>query len=249
MITKAELKHIRSLHRSKGRYKYNQFMIEGRRIFQEALQVNELLHVVYFTSAFKEVHPGIVEKIINKCPAAQEISQAEMKTMSATETPSGILGVCAIPDPLTLADRTEENWLFLDNISDPGNMGTLLRTAAWFGVNNISIAKDCVDIYNPKVVRGGMGVHFNITCLFNADIKQFTATHSIVGADHKGKPLSEYEITAPWVLVLGSEARGISKSVRDNIHQFLAIPRIGTGESLNVAVAGGILLDKLTADN
>lgn len=248
MITKEELNHIRSLHRSKGRYKHNQFMIEGGRIFQEALQVNELLHVVYFTTEFQETHPGIAEEVIKKCPAAQEVSPAEMKTMSATETPSGILGVCAIPARITLADRIEGNWLFLDNISDPGNMGTLLRTATWFGVNNISIAKDCVDIYNPKVVRGGMGAHFNITCIFDADIKRFTATHTIIGADHKGTPISEYVIAAPWMLVLGSEAHGISKSVRENIHHFIAIPQVGTGESLNVAVAGGIFLDKLAAD-
>lgn len=249
MVVKANLKHIRSLHRSKGRATHNQYIIEGRRLFQEALLTNEHLHLAYFTDTFQSNFPGLVKDVIKECPGAQNVSPAEMKTMSATETPSGILGVCFIPDNQVLDDKLNCNWLFLDSISEPGNMGTLLRTAAWFGINNISLSRDCVDIYNPKVVRSGMGAHFNITCILDANIKQFDATHAIIGADHKGTNLANHKIEAPWVLVLGNEAHGISERTRENINHLIAIPRIGTGESLNVATAGGILMEKLKAIN
>jgi TrmH family RNA methyltransferase len=94
-----------------------------------------------------------------------------------------------------------------------------------------------------------MGAHFNITCILDADIKQFNATHAIIGADHKGTNLANHKIATPWVLVLGNEAHGISERTRENINHLIAIPRIGTGESLNVATAGGILMEKLKAIN
>jgi len=99
------------------------------------------------------------------------------------------------------------------------------------------------------VVRSGMGAHFNITCILDVNIKQFEATHMIIGADHKGASLKNHKIATPWVLVLGNEAHGISERTRENINHLIAIPRIGAGESLNVATAGGILMEKLKAIN
>jgi len=248
MIINAELKHIRSLHNKKGRYTYGQYIIEGRRLFQEAILTNELLHLAYYTENFQNSYPNLVNDIIKKCPT-KKIKATEMKTVSTTETPSGILGICTIPDNYRPKDQLAGNWLFLDNISDPGNMGTLLRTAAWFGINKISLTGDCVDIYNPKVVRSGMGAHFNINCMLDSKLKQFATTHTIIAADQHGHNLTQIEISTPWVIVLGSEAHGISKNTRKCIKHFIAIPRIGAGESLNVAVAGGVMMAQLTAIN
>ncbi|HBR86861.1 MAG TPA: hypothetical protein DEA65_03365, partial [Candidatus Marinimicrobia bacterium] len=96
MITKAKIKHIRSLQKSKERYTHNQYIIEGWRLVQEILKSNHELLEIYFTSEFKERHPNIIADTIKKCPLALEISQAEMQSVSATETPSGILGICKI---------------------------------------------------------------------------------------------------------------------------------------------------------
>lgn len=248
MIINAELKHIRSLHKSKGRLAHGQYIIEGRRLFKEVILTNGPLHLAYYTDTFQNNFPTMVDDITKMCPT-KKITAAEMKTVSATETPSGILGICIIPDYQKSKIIVKENSLFLDNISDPGNMGTLLRTAAWFGINHIFLTGDCVDVYNPKVVRGGMGAHFNITANVDADIKQFTSTHSIIAADQNGKDLTHLSLSTPWVLVLGSEAHGISKNTREHIKHFIAIPRLGSGESLNVAVAGGVLISKLTSIN
>jgi TrmH family RNA methyltransferase len=249
MVTKAEIKHIRSLHRSKGRNAHKQFIIEGRRLVKEVLFCKQELQFAYYTRAFQKNHSGLLKDVIKQHSTAKAVSPAEMKTMSAAETPQGILGVCIIPENPELDVESNDNWLYLDNIADPGNMGTLLRTAAWFGINTIALSAACVDIYNPKVVRSGMGAHFNITCTSNTDIKQFNTSHTILGADYKGENLSVLKINAPWVMVLGSEAHGISSGNLRHIQHLIAIPKTGTGESLNVAVAGGILLSRLTGKN
>jgi TrmH family RNA methyltransferase len=168
-----------------------------------------------------------------------------MQSVSATETPSGILGICKISTGNQSDDKLDDNWLYLDNISDPGNMGTLLRTAVWFGIHNIAFSRGCVDIFNPKVVRSGMGAHFHISYILDANITQFNSTHTLYGGDQDGKSLDDFDIETPWILVLGNEAHGISQGIRKTIHRYIAIPRLGAGESLNVAVAGGIIMEKL----
>lgn len=245
MITKAKIKHIRSLQKSKGRYSHSQFIIEGRRLFQEILDTEHELLISYYTQEFKKHNPDIVADVMNICPTAQEISPSDMQSISATETPSGILGICIIHTPHVFDDMLHSNWLYLDNISDPGNMGTLLRTAIWFGIYNIALSRDCVDIFNPKVVRSGMGAHFHISYILDADITQLNSTHTLYGADQDGKSLDDVDIETPWALVLGSEAHGISKKIRKTIHRYIAVSRLGAGESLNVAVAGGIIMEKL----
>ena len=245
MIKKAKLKHIRSLQKSKGRYTHNQYIIEGRRLVQEVLVTDHELVMLFFTREFKKHYPNLVAEVINTCPTAQEISSADMQTISATETPSGILGVCKISTGHSSDNKLDDNWLYLDNISDPGNMGTLLRTAVWFGIQNIAFSQDCVDIFNPKVVRSGMGAHFHLSYTLDADITQFHSTHTLFGADQNGESLDDVDIETPWVLILGSEAHGISQGIRKTIHRYIAIPRLGAGESLNVAVAGGIIMEKL----
>ncbi len=245
MITKAKTKHICSLQKSKGRYSHNQFIIEGRRLVQEAVDADRELVMSFFTREFKKHYPEIVAGVMNICPTAQEISSSEMQSISATKTPSGILGVCILPTPHVFNDTHHSNWLYLDNISDPGNMGTLLRTAIWFDIYNIALSRNCVDIFHPKVVRSGMGAHFHISYILDADITQFNSTHTLYGADPDGKSLDDFDIETPWALVLGSEAHGISKGIRKTIHGYIAVSRLGEGESLNVAVAGGIIMDKL----
>lgn len=243
-MTKAEIKRIRELHRSKGRKIHKQYIIEGKRIFKEALESNEKVLNVFYTDSFDHAHSEFMSTVIKTFNNAQMVSAAEMRSISTTETPSGILGLCSM-NGLNKRVQENDNGLYLDNISDPGNMGTLLRTAIWFGINNIILSENSVDVYNPKVVRSAMGAHFHI--LFNySKLSAFSNTHTILGADQNGLSYSLNEIETPWVLVLGSEAHGIAENNKKMIDRFLAIPRIGTGESLNVAIAGGILMDTLS---
>lgn len=244
MITKAEIKHIQSLHHKKGRNKNSQFIVEGKRLVHEALNAGELFQSVFYTDEFYQANIELVEKFPSHLPACQKIGDKEMTSIATTDTPSGILAVCAIPEYSKAA--REGNWIYLDDISDPGNMGTLLRTSVWFGIQNIALSKNCVDIYNPKVVRGGMGAHFYLKSISNQPLNHFKDTHTIIGADQNGNSINDYEIETPWVLILGNEAHGLSKNTKELLDHIIAIPKVGYGESLNVAVAGGIIIEHLT---
>ncbi|MCH7762806.1 MAG: RNA methyltransferase [Candidatus Marinimicrobia bacterium] len=247
MITKAEKKHIQSLHHRKWRNKHSQFIIEGKRLVQEALNAGELFQSVFYTDEFFQVNKDVIEKISLTLPACQKVGDKEMTAIATTDTPSGILAVCYIPEYSNAVHGG--NWIYLDDISDPGNMGTLLRTSVWFGIQNIVLSKNCVDVYNPKVVRSGMGAHFYLKSFSNQSLKQFKKSHTIIGADQNGNNINDFEIEAPWVLVLGNEAHGLSKNTKVLLDYTISIPKVGYGESLNVAVAGGILMEKLVSGN
>ena len=124
-------------------------------------------------------------------------------------------------------------------------MGTLLRTSVWFGIQNIILSKQCVDIYNPKVVRSGMGAHFYLKSISNLSLDTFRESHTIIGADQNGNSINNFEIETPWVLILGNEAHGLSKNNKELLDYIISIPKVGYGESLNVAVAGGIIIEHL----
>ena len=121
-------------------------------------------------------------------------------------------------------------------------MGTLIRSCAWFGIKNIALSPDCADPYNPKSVRAAMGTHFIVTIHMNTDLNIFKKTHRIIAADLSGENASAYDFPNKCVLVLGSEAHGISDQNLDCIEDFIFINKLGSGNSLNVATAGSILI-------
>ena len=139
------------------------------------------------------------------------------------------------------------NWIYLDNVSDPGNIGTLLRTAAWFGINNIALSAKCVDPFNPKVVRSAMGAHFLLNIFGDVDLVEFKNNkYCIIGADQNGSPVYGFNFdNEKWVLVIGNEGHGISENSKEYIQHFISIPSKGSGNSLNAAVAGSILIHHL----
>ena len=121
-------------------------------------------------------------------------------------------------------------------------MGTLIRSCEWFGINNIALSPKCADPYNPKSIRAAMGAHFGVTIHKNTDLSIFKKTHRIIAADLRGKNASTYEIPNKCVLVLGSEAHGISYQNLGYIKDFIFINKLGSGNSLNVSTAGSILI-------
>ena len=167
--------------------------------------------------------------------------------MSQTKTPSGILAVCTIPIHDKFDFKTS-NWLYLDHISDPGNLGSLLRTAAWFNIKNIALSPNSLDPYNPKVVRSAMGIHFNIKIHTQVDIDKFkNKGYYTIGADHRGTPISDVlSLPSKYIIVLGGEAHGIPEKVMKKLDISLSIPKHGFGNSLNVAVAGALIIQTLS---
>ena len=245
MISKTDIKQLSRLSTKKGRNEYNLYLIEGLRIIRSALRAQTPINRIFVTARFEEsVDYQSISNRFNKMLKPEIIDEKTMKQITQTVTPSGILAVCSLPKITELPSTIASNWLYLDKIADPGNLGTLLRSTAWFGTTQVALSPHCADPFNPKVMRGGMGAHFSLQMVTNCDLRQFKSSdHLIIGADHRGMSIVDFNNNAKdWVLVIGSEAHGISKENSNHIEYSLSIPANGSGNSLNAAVAGSIML-------
>lgn len=239
MISKPRMKFIKSLHVKKFRQKEGLFIAEGEKVVSELLQSRYKIHSLYCT---KEWEAG---RSPNKGVQANVISEDELKAISTLETPNKVLAVAGIPEKkIDYSALRQEITVVLDDIKDPGNLGTIIRTADWFGIQNIVCSESTVDAYNPKVVQAAMGSLFRVA-LYYENPETFFSTNQlrVYGALLNGKDIASQKIKKPSVLVLGSEANGISKQLLKFIDVPVTIPG-GTGtkaESLNVSIAAGIL--------
>jgi len=251
MLSHSDNKLIKSLIKKKCRKLHKLFVIEGERLISEAVQSKVVIKQMYITDEFiaKPQHDSLVDLIAENAIITNSIGEKKMKGICDTVSPSGILALCELPNSHDIDINASENWLYLDEIQDPGNLGTLLRSADWFGVKNIAFSENCVDAYNTKVLRGGMGSQFRLNIYEDISLKDFNkSSHTIIGAFQKGESIHSVDpkILMPWVLVIGNEAHGINEKYTDQIKVKVAIPKLGSGESLNAAVAGSILLYHLT---
>ncbi len=249
MISKSEIKYLNSLKHKKYREIHSEFLIEGQRIISSALEIDNSIKAVFFTERFKNssTFKSVLEQIKKNCIPVKIVDEKTMNKITDTENPSGISAVCSLPKLKSSLNDFTGPGLFLDSISDPGNMGTICRTAAWFGVTNIVISQDCVDPFNLKVVRGGMGAHFHLN-FYRIPLKTLSEkNYEIIGADFSGISLNDFKQKNEnkWILVLGSEAHGISEDNRKYLDETISIPKYGEGDSLNVAVSAGVLLSSL----
>ena len=248
MASKAELKYLKSLSQKKYRKENKQFIVEGYRAIKELLNSNQKIEKMWATEKFLLENSDFKEKI--NSIDFELIKTNDLINILSTQSPQHIMALISIENnDETILDKG--NALILDDISDPGNMGTLLRTAVWYGIENIFCSRGCVDIYNPKVVRSAMGAHFHIKNLYHTNlldlINRLKKQDSIViaasldGSSHKNFKINSNN----WALVLGNEAHGIRKEIIAHVNDKISIPAVGSIESLNVAVAGSIILDRL----
>ena len=244
-MNEKEVKRLSSLRVKKYREKFRQFLIEGRRLTHEALLADADVVTLFSVSA--------VDKNISQAASARNIpietiQEKQLHQISDTVSPSGIMGVCAIPENDISSIPKTDNCIFLDSLSDPGNLGTIARTAAWFGIHHIVLSEKCADPHNPKVVRAGMGAHFYCNFYIQPSYSWLAQSgKEILVADASGDAKSNNgSIPNPWILVMGSEADGVSEEIHAISHTKVSIPKLGKGESLNVAVAAGIILSSVT---
>lgn len=231
MITKNQIKFIKSLSLKKNRIKEQLFIAEGEKIISELLKSDFEIKNIYATKEWKVNNDNITQ-----------ISNAELQRISNLKSPNKALAVVQFKNNKII--KHDGITLVLDEINDPGNLGTIIRMCDWFGVKQIICSKNTVDIFNPKVVQSAMGsafrVQVNYTDLENylSDIKT-----PIYGAFMDGKNLKEFKLPKSAHLVMGNEANGISAEINKLITDKVAIKNIGkSAESLNVAVATSILL-------
>ena len=242
MISKILEKRIKSLYTKKGRTKNNNFIIEGKRSLLTAIQNGVNIKNIVLNKSFKEKNKNLTT--YNKYKITV-VNDKCFDQLSQVDSPSGILAEAAIPLQSKL--NPDFPMVYLDQISDPGNLGTIIRTCDWFGIKQIGISPNSVEFYNPKVVRSSMGSHFNMKYLgtpSSEDLNRF----NLIGADfNKGKDINDISFPKNWALVMGSEASGISKTMNKKISSYVKIERFGKGESLNIGVAMGIVLHRFTS--
>lgn len=231
MITKNQIKFIKSLSLKKNRIKEQLFIAEGEKVVSELLRSDFEIKNIYATKEWKVNNDNITQ-----------ISNAELQRISNLKSPNKVLVVVQFKNHKII--KHDGITLVLDEINDPGNLGTIIRMCDWFGVKQIICSKNTVDIFNPKVVQSAMGSAFRVNVNYT-DLENYLSdiTTPIYGAFMHGKNLKEVKIPKSAHLVMGNEANGISAEINKLITDKVAIKNIGkSAESLNVAVATSILL-------
>lgn len=237
MVSKNQIKLISSLHQKKQRIANQLFFAEGVKVIQELLQSNfELEHLYTTLNDFSEV-PNAKKTVIN---------DSDLKKISALATPNTCLAVFKIP----AEKNSDESGLILalDNIRDPGNLGTILRLCDWFGIHQLLCSNETVDIYNPKVVQATMGSIARVNVKY-VDLNAFITKTKlpVFGTFMDGENIYTSKLPKEGIIIMGNEANGISESIEKLISQRLTIPRFGDlqkTESLNVATATAIILSE-----
>ncbi|MFZ5904776.1 MAG: TrmH family RNA methyltransferase [Chloroflexota bacterium] len=248
MITSAQnpkIKLVRALMgRPKERREAGAFIAEGVRLIEDAVRANWPFRFVLFDEMLSERGKSQVESLTSRGVECEQVSLRLMKSLSDTETSQGILAVLELtPLPLPLSP---DFLLILDQIRDPGNLGTLLRSADAAGVQAVLLPPETTDAFAPKVVRAGMGAHFRLpihAMTWDEIIRVGRlASLQVFLADMHGQSCWETNLRQPLALIVGGEAEGASESARKLTDQKIGIPMTEKAESLNAAVAGSVLM-------
>jgi TrmH family RNA methyltransferase len=251
MLSASQSKFLTSLQVKKYRQKYRNFIVEGSKMVAELLtQTRVPVVAIYALEEWADANAGLLAPFL---PLFQPVTPAELQKISALTTQQGVLAVAEMP-PHTTAEASAASIFapkelgkvfFLDGIRDPGNLGTILRIADWFGFSAVYCAPDCVDAFSPKVVQASMGAILRLPVLEMelAEVLAPTPARPVLGAMLDGENAFVAKIPGDAVLVVGSEGSGIRPEVEQFLTRRLTIPRApgSRSESLNASVAAGIL--------
>lgn len=237
MVTKNQIKRIKSLHQKKYRKEHQLFIAEGVKVIQELLQSSFVLEHLYVTDALDF---GV------SADRVTQVSTEDLKKMSALTTTPNCLAVfhCLAHQPVDFSD-----WVVaLDDIRDPGNLGTIIRLCDWFGIRHLVCSTETVDVYNPKVIQATMGSVSRVNIEYT-DLRALLQRVEvpIYGTFLGGENIYEMKKIQPGVIVMGNEANGISSEIEQLVSRKITIPRFGDlqqTESLNVAMATSIVLSE-----
>ena len=244
-----QVKYVVNLNRRKFREDTEEFLIEGWRFVEEATRRGAEIKRVYLQPERTTSWEGLVRALKLKGVPIVEVDEKVMRKMSDTEKPQGILAIVN-QSRAKLQEFSFENQpllLVLDGIQDPGNCGTILRTALAAGIKNVCLTEGTVDLYNPKVLRSTMGTIFSLNIATSCVPEEIIAfckdkELNLVIGDIEGDDLYSVNLTHPLALVVGNEGNGISIPFRNSAVKRICIPMSNEVESLNVAMATGIIL-------
>ena len=262
MLAKETIKYLRSLKNKKTRKSQNKFIIEGMRIINEAIksmtnhngeiQINSndnfIIEKIWVTKDFLK---GNNRKFIDKIKTVlhiDTISETDAKRISNVTTSSGIIAL--VKHKINTNPLLSGPILLLDDISNPGNLGTIFRAAEWFGINTIYMSENTVDPFNPKVIQSSVGAHFHINSIIQTNLIDVIKTYkkinyTIISTSLDGTDFNKIKVDDKWILVLGNEAYGVSNEINRYVDNVITINKFGNIESLNVAMAGSIILSQL----
>lgn len=245
MLSAQQLKVLTALQVKKYRQKYQMFVLEGAKLVGELLGQQRIqVQGVYGTVAWASENASLIERAGG---LFQTISESELRKISSLSTPPGVLAIASLP---SVEPAAEGPAFYLDGIRDPGNLGTILRIADWFGFAAVYCSPDCTDAFSPKVVQASMGAILRVAVaeIAFADLLLHWSGRPIAGAVLDGDDALRAALPTGTLLVIGSESEGIRPETAQHLTHRLTIPRAphSRAESLNAAVAAGILAAVLT---
>jgi TrmH family RNA methyltransferase len=243
MLSKSQISLLQSLQHKKFRREHGLFLVEGYKSVNEFINSDYQIEAIYHT-------PMIAPKLLKLSQKInfEEISLNILEKISTLKTPQDIIALVKIPEwpALNSATLKKKFSIVLDGIQDPGNMGTIIRTADWFGIDHIICSEDSVEVYNPKVVQATMGSLSRINVHYTdiaALIPQINLP--VFGALLDGENIYNTNFGSEGLLVMGNEGNGLSAEVKKLVNKAITIPRIGNAESLNVAIATAICCSEI----
>lgn len=244
MITKSDVKYIQSLSHKKFREEEGVFIVEGVKMVNELIEEfpSQILHI-YAIKDWVEQNPTLSALT---CPITV-ISVNELERISHLATANEVLCLVRMPKEEKKFTNPTGITLVLDQIQDPGNLGTIIRTCDWFGVKQIICSLDTVDVYNPKTVQSAKGSLLRIPISYTALNDYFSSINDIpvYAAVLGGESIQHVKFKKPAVLIIGNEANGISKNILKHATEKIAIPKMGKAESLNAAIATAIIISNI----
>jgi TrmH family RNA methyltransferase len=242
MISKAKSKFIKSLQIKKYRKQEQCFLAEGRKSILELLNSDFELVMLVATREFLQQYTGLIPKTIE----VLEVDMKELQGLGEFQSNDTGIAVARIKPNKPLTIDSNEFALVLDDIRDPGNLGTIIRTADWYGVDKIIASAECAEIYNPKVISATMG-SFTRVQIFYTDLAGYLAQfrYEVFGTYLEGENIHSVKFGKGGLIVIGNESNGISMDVGKYISKRITIPKVGRAESLNAAIATAIVLDNL----
>jgi len=251
MLSQNKIKYLRSLELKKNRIKENKIVLDGKRLIDESINQNVEIEHIWINNLLelKEHNNPFINKIKNNGIHFSYENEKNLNKISNTKNSQGIIALISIDKFYNEnLEKFDDKVIILDQISDPGNLGTIVRTCAWFGVKSIILSKNSADIFNYKCVRASVGGHFfikNLAYLSYKDINNFISSNNLITfrSDLEGEKIDNKNIHNNWALILGSEAHGVSNKL--NFDKKITIPKKGQMESLNVSISAGILLNEL----
>jgi len=241
MISKQKLKFIKSLQLKKYQKQEQKFLVEGEKSVLEILNSRYKINILLATKRFLDANQLKITQINAE---VWEVTEKELESTGSLKTNNAALAVVEMPAEKYFDERKVKILPVFDGLQDPGNLGTIIRTCDWYGLDTIILSENSVDVYNPKVIQATMGSFIRVNVIYR-ELQEFLSQSLIpvLGTSLEGDSLYDMSWPKQSIIVFGNESKGISQNLMKYFSGMVSIPKSGQAESLNVGIATAIVLD------